>query len=299
MYKTLKAKSSSSSMSQNNILFSNGSTRKLTRSVFSNYNNTLSFKLNSSNSSTYLKLFKRNVQTTAKKDTLNYILQDKNSQRHRKVKEELSKQTVKSLRNQLRTYKLKVSGNKSELIERLTNYSLNEQGDMTKDANSQQAKLFKESIRTLSEPKKLHKFNDNVRKVVSEKPKVKINVSKHNTELSLTKERINKEKKSVDIAVKSSIIKAPTTSIGSQKKDIKTESLQEETNFVKAKSFKPAVMPIKAESKSALTKPDTPLYEDIRFEDLPDYTISSKEKVMLLSAVVLSFLWITFGINTL
>lgn len=299
MYATLKARSSSPPIAQK-ILFTTRSTRKLARSAYKDYDVASKFKLNDNDMSASMKLFKRSVQTTAKKDTLNYILQDKTNQRHKKIKEELSKQTVKSLKNQLRSFNLKVSGNKPELVERLTNYSLNETGvPAIKTVASHQAKLYAETVKSLSNPTNLDKTNDGVKKVVKSKSTVSKRSLKANSKLFLSKQEIGKENKSVDKTVQSFVIKAPSKP--KEKLEPKTEILvsPKKTAPVEIKSFSSIALPVKGKSKSILAKTIAPVYEDIRFEDLPNYTISNKEKVVLLSAVLLSFIWITFGINAL
>lgn len=296
MYKTLKPKSTSTISS--NALFSTKNTNILHQDL-SNYKS-CSLKLNSNNLSTSFKLFKRYVQSTTKKDTLNYILQNRISQKQNKMKDDLSKLTVKSLKSQLRSYNLKVSGNKPELIERLTNHNLNQNSSiLNATSHPNQTQIFTEVKKSIKKPVKGNSSNTNVKKSAIGKHKIKISSIKPKTDLFLTKEIANKRTETVGVDIKKFSIDKPAkmTEVKLHTKELKLT--KENLKNCNAKNNVSAIISNKVVHDPFLITSELHTYKEIRLEDLPDYNIRSKEKVVVLSIVLFSLLWITFGVGTL
>lgn len=297
MYKTLKPKSASTISS--NALFSTKSTNNILHQDLSNYKSR-SLRLNSNNLSTSFKLFMRYVQSTTKKDTLNYILQNRISQKQKKMKEDLSKLTVKSLKTQLRSYNLKVSGNKPELIERLTNHNLNQNSSiLNATSHPNQAKIFTEIKKTIKKPVKGNSSKTNVKKSASGNSKIKISSIKPRTELFLTKETANKRTETVGVDIKKFSIDKPAdmNEVKLQTKELKLT--KENSKIFNGKNYASAMISTMAVHDPSPITSELQTYKEIRLEDLPDYNIRSKEKIIVFSIVLFSLVWITFGVGTL
>lgn len=297
MYKTLKPKSTSTITP--NALFSTKSTNNILHQELTRYK-TSSFKLNSNDFSTSLKLFKRYVQSTTKKDTLNYILQNKINQKQNKIKEDLSKLTVKSLRNQLRLYNLKVSGNKPELIERLTNYNLNHNNStINATSHPNETKLFNEIKKSIKKSGKTDDCKTNVKKQENGNTKVKVKLIKTNSNLFLTKETANKKPELAGVDIKKFSIDKPAKILEKKLKTTKSKSTKEKSELSNENINVSDVLTNEKSSFCFPIKLELHNYKEIRFEDLPDYNLRSKEKAIIFSIVLLSTLWITFGVGIL
>lgn len=297
MFKTLKPTSTSTISS--NALLSTSNTKTILQQELYSYQNR-GLRLYSNDLSTSFKLFKRYVQSTTKKDTLNYILQNKISQKQNKMKEDLSKLTVKSLKSQLRLYNLKVSGNKPELIERLTNHNLNQNSSiLNATSHPNETKIFTEIKKSIKSPMKGNSSKTNVIRSASENSKIRIRSIKSKTDLFLTKETVNKGTAIVGVDITKFIINKAAKSAEGKLQTTEVESTKEMSEFLNTKNNESTVLSTNVIRHHSPITSELYTYKEIRLEDLPDYNIASKEKIIVLSIVLFSLLWITFGVGTL
>ena len=242
---------------------------------------------------------KRNVQTTSQKSTLNFINNSNKKSCHDKIKEDLSKLTVKSLKQQLRSYNLKVGGKKSELVDRLANFNIDQKSNtpsnFIKKKDSVKVLLTKNVLEEL-EKYSLVKQSDKFEKEIKLKP-----TSKKDSQLN-TKKKLIKEKeellhrdvfKTNKISLSNSNSNKPKMEENFLNKPKEQEKvLNKSTDKVLLKQSPVNVQEIKLSNKP---KEET-LIQSCEFNDLPNYTLTRRDIVFMVSFMSFSILWLLFGV---
>ncbi|KAL6929542.1 hypothetical protein ACO0SA_000945 [Hanseniaspora valbyensis] len=277
--------------------------------------------LNKNNIGNHWKNFtaKRNVQTTSQKSTLNFINNSNKKSCHDKIKEDLSKLTVKSLKQQLRSYNLKVGGKKSELVDRLANFNIDQKSNMPsnfiKKKDSVKVLLSKNVLEEI-EKYSLVKKSDECEKEIKLKP-----TSKNNSQSNTKQKLINvKEELLPRDAVKTNKIVVSNSNLNKLKEEEKNlnKPKEEEKILNKPKEEekisnkpkeqekvlnKPAYKvllkssPINVQKIKLSNKPkEQTLIQSCEFNDLPNYTLNRRDIVFMVSFMSFSILWLLFGV---
>ncbi|XBW34731.1 hypothetical protein QEN19_000298 [Hanseniaspora menglaensis] len=240
-------------------------------------------------------VLKKSVQTTAQKITLNCINTNIKHTEYHKIKNELSKFTVKSLKQQLKTYNLKVSGNKSELIDRLANINMNLNGFAELSLLS---KTFQETLiltkTTLKEKKKksidenpIAKLQSTLQNNVFKKVKnTNVNIKKiKNTSIKLEKSK-QRETNGKSDSLNSNLFTNNKQNVAMKEKVLKKNLQQRhKTQDSEMTSTNKTLFINAAETKNT---------EVSEFKDSELYVLKTRDVIFLASFFSFSFFWLLF-----
>lgn len=241
---------------------------------------------------------KRNVQTTPQKNILNFITQSSKKLHYDKMKADLSALTVNNLKKQLRQYNLKVSGKKSELVTRLSNFHV-EQGNNVSSNIIQEKLIEKEKLsnRMLNEATKnpiLNKINNNP---FSTKL---IQVSKDGHSSSKSNKKMPPQQiKIVKLNQKLPLVKPITKKNKVPKKTPSFNKANEMNANVTNLNNKPALKPIENGTEKPLPSAEqgnSKLEQSYELKHLPNYSLSRRDITFLISFMSFSVLWLMFGV---
>lgn len=240
---------------------------------------------------------KRNVQTTAQKKIPNFIIQSSKKLHYDKIKADLSSLTVNNLKIQLRLYNLKVSGKKSELVNRLSNYHVESENNVSSNIIQENlAEKEKLSKRMLREAKKDPEFNKSNETLFSNKLN-QMSKEEHYNDKS-TKKKTVQHVKTVKLNQKLPLVEP----VVQKNKVIKTPPSFKKANmntFSTNIKNKPVLKPIENCSKKPLPSAkqgNSNLQHIIEFENLPNYSLSGRDITFMISLISFSLLWLLFGV---